>query len=51
MIAGMKPSMPPEALLGVLAHVRPHVDAIGWAKLTRAIGVTPTLGLMNINMS
>jgi iron-sulfur cluster repair protein YtfE (RIC family) len=51
MIAGMKPSMPPEALLGVLAHVRPHVDAIGWAKLTRAIGVAPTLGLMNINMS
>jgi hypothetical protein len=50
-VGGMKAMAPPEAVLGVLTHVRPHVDPIGWAKLTRAIGVAPTLGLMNVNMS
>jgi hypothetical protein len=40
-----KTQMPPEALLGVLAHVRPHIDGSGWLKLAAAVGVSPTLGL------
>jgi len=39
-----KTQMPPEAFLGVLAHVQPHVDASGWLKLAAAIGVSPSLG-------
>jgi hypothetical protein len=39
MFGAMKTQMPPEALLGVLMHVRPHLDASGWLKLTRAVGV------------
>jgi len=40
-----KTQMPPEAFLGVLAHVRPHLDAPGWLKLAAAVGVPPSLGL------
>lgn len=36
--------MPPEAFLGVLAHVQPHMDASGWLKLAAAVGVSPCLG-------
>ena len=39
MLGSMKAGMPPEAFLGIVAHVRPHLDATGWAKLARAIGV------------
>lgn len=39
MLNSMKTGMPPEAFLGIVAHVRPHLDAMGWAKLARAIGV------------
>jgi hypothetical protein len=39
MIAAARTQMPPEALLGLLATVRPHIDATGWAKLTAAAGV------------
>jgi hypothetical protein len=39
MFGAMKTQTPPEALLGVLMHVRPHLDASGWLKLTRAVGV------------
>jgi hypothetical protein len=41
MIAAARAQMPPEALLGVLAMVRPHVDASGWRKLTAAAAVSP----------
>ena len=41
MIGEARAQMPPEALLGVLATVRPHLDAAGWSKLTSAAGVTP----------
>lgn len=41
MLRGMKAGMPPEAFLGVLGHVRPHLDAAGWAKLAAAVGVPP----------
>jgi hypothetical protein len=44
MLNGAKAGMPPEAFLGVLAHVRPHVDAKGWSKLAPAIGVAVDLG-------
>lgn len=40
MFGAMKTQMPPEALLGVLMHVRPHLDASGWTKLARVVGVT-----------
>ena len=36
--------MPPEALLGVMGVVRPHLDDAGWAKLATAIGIDPNLG-------
>ena len=39
MIGGMKAEVAPEALLGVMAMLRPHLDAAGWAKLAAAAGV------------
>ena len=45
LIAGAaKAQMPPEALLGTMAVVRPHLDDAGWAKLAAAIGIDPKLG-------
>ena len=35
-----KAGMPPEAFLAVIDCVRPHIDARGWPKLARAIGVS-----------
>jgi hypothetical protein len=43
-IAGAKAQMPPEALLGMVAVVRPHLDDAGWAKLAAAAGIDPRLG-------
>jgi hypothetical protein len=43
-VGAAKAQMPPEALLGVLSGVRPHLDDAGWAKLAAAIGVDPKLG-------
>jgi hypothetical protein len=39
-----KMQMPPEAFLGLLAHVHPHMDESGWLKLATAVGVSPSLG-------
>lgn len=39
-----KTLMPPEAFLGMLAHLQPHMDAPGWSKLTAAVGVPIDLG-------
>jgi hypothetical protein len=39
-----KRQMPPEAFIGVLAHVKPHMDESGWTKLASAVGVSPSLG-------
>ena len=45
LVAGAaKAQMPPEALLGVMSVVRPHLDDKGWAKLAAAIGIDPGLG-------
>jgi hypothetical protein len=44
MIAGMKAEVPPEALVGLLAMLRPHLDAAGWAKLAAAAGVSEAVG-------
>jgi hypothetical protein len=38
-VAAAAAQMPPEALLGVLAMVRPHIDARGWTQLAVAAGV------------
>jgi len=43
-VAGAKAQMPPEALLGLMGVVRPHIDDAGWAKLAAAAGVDPALG-------
>lgn len=43
-LGDMKAGMPPEAFLGVLDFLRPHLDATAWAKLTTTIGVAPDLG-------
>ena len=39
MLHGAKAGMPPEAFLGFLAHVKPHVDTRGWTKLAQALGI------------
>jgi hypothetical protein len=44
MLQGARAGMPPEAFLGYLEHVRPHVDARGWTKLARALGVAESPG-------
>jgi len=45
LVAGAaKAQMPPEALLGVMGVVRPHLDDAGWAKLAAAVGIDPELG-------
>jgi hypothetical protein len=43
-VGGAKAQMPPEALLGVMTMLRPHVDDSGWLKLAAAIGIDPRLG-------
>ena len=43
-VGGAKAQMPPEALLGVMSVVRPHIDDAGWAKLAAAVGIGPGLG-------
>ena len=44
MIGGMKAELPPEALLGLMTMLRPHLDAPGWAKLAGAAGVSEAIG-------
>jgi len=44
LLQGARATMPPEAFLGVLEHVRPHVDAAGWRKLARSLGVAEQPG-------
>jgi hypothetical protein len=44
MLRGARAGMPPEAFLGLLEHVRPHVDARGWCKLAAALGVAERPG-------
>ena len=44
----LKTQTPPEAFLGVLMHVQPHLDASGWIKLSRAIGVPQMPGPVNM---
>ena len=48
MFAAMKAQTPPEAFLGVLMHVQPHLDAAGWTKLSRAVGVPQLPGLVHM---
>jgi hypothetical protein len=44
MIAGMRAELPPEALLGLMTMLRPHLDPAGWTKLAGVVGVNPALG-------
>jgi hypothetical protein len=44
MIAEMKAQVGPEALLGLVTMLRPHLDAAGWAKLAAASGVGAGVG-------
>ncbi len=39
-VGGMKADAPPEAFLGLLAHIRPQLDDKAWNQLARAVGVT-----------
>ena len=41
LLNGVKAHTPPEAFLGLLAGVRPYLDARGWDKLAHAVGVAP----------
>ena len=40
----MQQRTPPEAFVGVLMHVRPHLGARDWSKLARAVGVAESFG-------
>jgi hypothetical protein len=42
----MQQQMPPEAMRGVLAIVRPHLNDAAWAKVARALRIPPAPGLM-----
>jgi len=44
MIGGMKAELGPEALLGLMTMLRPHLDAAGWDKLTCAAGISEAIG-------
>ena len=46
-VGAAKAQMPPEPFLGVLAHVRPHLDDSAWNKLARAVGVPQQPGLVH----
>jgi hypothetical protein len=39
-VGGMRAEAPPEAFMGLLAHIRPHLDDKAWKQLARAAGVT-----------
>ena len=39
-VGGMKAEAPPEAFLGLLAHIRPHLDDRAWKQLARVVDVT-----------
>ena len=41
LLGGIQAQTPPEAFLGLLAGVRPYLDARGWDKLAHAVGVAP----------
>jgi hemerythrin-like domain-containing protein len=36
---GMQAEAPPEAFLGLLAHIRPHLDDLAWTRLSQAVGL------------
>jgi Hemerythrin HHE cation binding domain len=38
-VGGMKAEASPEAFMGLLAHIRPHLDDKAWKQLARAVGV------------
>ena len=38
MLTAAKKEMPPEAFIGVIEHVRPHIDARGWDKMAAIVG-------------
>ena len=44
MIAALRAELPPEALLGLMTMLRPHLDPAGWTKLAGVVGVDATLG-------
>jgi hypothetical protein len=44
MIAGVKAEAPPEALVGLMAMLRPHLDPSGWSKLAAAAAVHEGIG-------
>jgi len=44
MVGAMKAELPPEALLGVMAMLRPHLDARGWNKLANAAAISAQIG-------
>jgi hypothetical protein len=48
LFAEMKTQTPPEAFLGMLMHVQPHVDPSGWTKLASALGAPQMPGSANI---
>jgi hypothetical protein len=48
LFGALKTQAPPEAFLGMLMHVQPHLDVAGWTKLSRAVGVPQVPGLVHM---
>lgn len=46
LLADLRTRMPADAFDAVLEAVQPHLDARGWAKLARALGLAPVPGLV-----
>jgi hypothetical protein len=41
-VRGMQAETPPEALMGLLAHIRPHLDDKAWTQLSQATSTHPS---------
>jgi hypothetical protein len=41
-VRGMQAETPPEALIGLLAHIRPHLDDKAWTQLSQAASTHPS---------
>jgi hypothetical protein len=48
MLNGVKAEAPPPVFDALVAHIRPHLDAAGWAKLAPAIGAAPQPDLVHV---
>jgi hypothetical protein len=44
-VGGMQAETPPEAFLGLLAHIRPHLSDRAWTQLSRFLGLAQSTAI------